>query len=329
MKNFIGIDISQKDFWTAQRSTDGQEFSQRKVLNTPEAITEFVSTLGPADHCILEATGNYSLTLTYRLTEAGIAVSVINPSKARAFRELLRLTWKDDPADARMLCLYGEHFKPEIFKPASREILALKQKRALLRQLKQKKVCFRNFLHSLQAHPFKDAFTQQKAQEMIQLLDEQIKLTPNEIALLVKKDFQPQLQYLTSIKGIGHTTAWAFIEATQGFTAFQSPKQFAKFIGVVPTFAASGTSVRKKSTIYRSGDAQMRSLLYMCTWTAYRYNKPCQQLYQRLTLRGKPHKVALMAVVNKLIRQAFAVVNNQTLFDMDFEEETTKPSSQN
>ncbi len=52
----------------------------------------------------------------------------------------------------------------------------------------------------------------------------------------------------------------------------------------------------------------------MASLSAIRYNKPCQEFYQRLKAAGKASNVALMAVVNKLLRQAFAVVK----FDEDF-----------
>jgi len=67
--------------------------------------------------------------------------------------------------------------------------------------------------------------------------------------------------------------------------------------------------------ICKTGDPQLRSMLYMASWSAIRYNKPCRELYQRLKAAGKAPKVALIAVVNKLLRQAFAVVK----FDQDFD----------
>jgi hypothetical protein len=58
----------------------------------------------------------------------------------------------------------------------------------------------------------------------------------------------------------------------------------------------------------------------MGTWSALRGNKACKQLYDRLRAKGKPVKVALIAVANKLIRQMFAVVKSGIPFDNDFEQ---------
>ncbi|MFD2934353.1 transposase [Spirosoma flavum] len=98
-----------------------------------------------------------------------------------------------------------------------------------------------------------------------------------------------------------------------GFQDFHSAKALAKFIGVAPIIYQSG-KVGITRGINRSGDAHLRGLLYMASWSAMRHNKPCKECYQRLKAAGKASKVALIAVVNKLLRQAFAVVK----FNEDF-----------
>jgi transposase len=81
----------------------------------------------------------------------------------------------------------------------------------------------------------------------------------------------------------------------------------------VPVIYQSGKSQITKD-ICKTGDPHLRSLRYLASWSAIRYNKPCRELYQRLKAAGKAPKVALIAVVNKLRRQAFAVVQVQSRF---------------
>lgn len=100
--------------------------------------------------------------------------------------------------------------------------------------------------------------------------------------------------------------------ATGGFEYFNSAKKFAKYIGVCPSYQQSGTSIKTKGIITRHGDPELRSLLYVASWSAIRYNTPCRELYERLKIKGKPSKAALMAVINKLLRQAFAVIISNT-----------------
>ena len=59
----------------------------------------------------------------------------------------------------------------------------------------------------------------------------------------------------------------------------------------------------------------IRKLLYMCAWSACRFNNACHILYNRLVEAGKSKKLALIAVANKLIKQAFACIKNNTIFD--------------
>ena len=121
---------------------------------------------------------------------------------------------------------------------------------------------------------------------------------------------------LTSIKGISNTIASALITATGGFTYFSSAKQISRFLGLCPTYQQSGTSVNVKGHINRNGDPYLRSQLYIAAVSSIVCNSACRDTYMRLRERGKSGKAAIIAVANKLIRQAYAVVtNNQSYID--------------
>ena len=66
--------------------------------------------------------------------------------------------------------------------------------------------------------------------------------------------------------------------------------------------------------INRNGDEHLRSLLYVASWTALRYNMACRECYLRLKANGKPSKVALIAVANKLVRQAFTIATTGSTY---------------
>lgn len=320
MKKFIGIDISQADFHAAFPSACGKKYEVKTYANTEAGIDDFLSDLHPDWHCILEATGNYSLRLTYQLVESGIALSVLNPKESVHFRKLMGQIWKDDHSDAKLLSLYGQKIQPVLYQLPSQEVRKLKQKRALLRQFKKQKQALQCFLHSLSVHPFADQQVQKDCQRQIDSLGKQIKEMETSISQMISREFEELTQLISSVKSIGPKTSAALIEATDGFRAFDSAKQFSKFIGIAPTYGQSGTSVKMPSRINRSGDPQLRALLYVCSWSAIRYNAACKDLYERLLEKGKPSKVALVAVMNKLIRQVFAVVEKGELFDNEYEQ---------
>lgn len=127
----------------------------------------------------------------------------------------------------------------------------------------------------------------------------------SKLADIASSEFDKQLKALTSIRGIGITLATALILTTGGFTFFDNAKQLSRFIGICPTYQQSGTSVNIKGHINRNGDEHLRSLLYVASWTALRYNAACRECYIRLKANGKPSKVALIAVANKPLRIKF------------------------
>lgn len=312
MTTYIGIDVSKGSLSVAMpKPTKGWKVSN--YANTPDGIRSLVNQLPGQAHCVLEATGSYSVLVTYMLTQAKVTISVINPKQSHHFAKMHLSVTKTDPRDAVLLSEYGRVMQPSVYQISSDSLLMLRQKRTLLRQYQKQRVVLLNLLESFNPLPLKDATVQQSLQQMIIHFQTAIAQLKAEITQVCQADFADQLKRLTSIKGISHTIATALIETTNGFRDFASAKALAKFIGVAPIIYQSG-KVGITKGINRSGDAHLRSQLYMASLSAIRYNKSCRECYQRLKAAGKITNVALMAVVNKLLRQAFAVVK----FDEDF-----------
>jgi len=119
---------------------------------------------------------------------------------------------------------------------------------------------------------------------------------------------------LKSIPGMGSKTSLLLIVISGGFSKFNNHKQLASYVGISPRIFESGTSVKGKSKICKMGMSKIRALLYMCAWSAKRCNETCKALYDRLVEKGKSKKLALIAVVNKLLKQAFAIATKKILF---------------
>ena len=198
--------------------------------------------------------------------------------------------------------------QPSPYKLRSKSILILKQKRTVLRQLKKQLVATRNLKGSMEVLPLFDAKCKQTIEKTITFLEKQIKGMEEELASLAEDEYKKQMDLLTSIKGIGITLATALIVATGGFTYFDNAKQLTRYLGLSPTYQLSGTSVHVKGHINRNGDPGLRSQLYVAAFSSLRCNTECKACFDRLRSNGKPGKVAVIAVANKLIRQAFAVV---------------------
>lgn len=304
---YVGIDVSKATFVVAYSSAKAGKTKTFK--NTTKGVHEFIQTLSVTEHhCVLEATGNYSALLVYLLSKAGITVSLENPLKIKNFARVMLSVNKTDETDARLIALYGERMQPSPYKLRSKSILILKQKRTVLRQLKKQLVATRNLKGSMEVLPLFDAKCKQTIEKTITFLEKQIKGMEEELASLAEDEYKKQMDLLTSIKGIGITLAAALIVATGGFTYFDNAKQLTRYLGLSPTYQLSGTSVHVKGHINRNGDSGLRGQLYVAAFSALRCNTECKACFDRLRSNGKPGKVAVIAVANKLIRQAFAVV---------------------
>ena len=305
---YIGIDVSKDSFVAAYPAKSG--YTTKTFKNTSSGVHQFIQSLPAECHCVMEATGNYSMLLLYLLQQANITVSMENPQKIKHFARAMLSTTKTDKIDAQLIALYGEKMNPSSYKIPSESIILLKQKRTVLRQLKKQLTATLNLQHALSALPKQDPTSKVTVEKTISFLRKQISKMEEEITNLSNKEFNRQMTLLTSIKGISNTIASALITATGGFTYFSSAKQISRFLGLCPTYQQSGTSINVKGHINRNGDSYLRSQLFISAMPTMRFNKACRELYERLRANGKSGKVALIAVANKLIRQAFAVIKS-------------------
>ena len=310
---YIGIDISKATFVAAIPVERG--YRTETFQNDTKGIRRFISKLSSdTHHCVMEATGNYCFLLLYLLDKAGIRASLVNPKKIKNYARVMLSVTKTDAKDACLIADFGERFKPEPYKFPSEQIMLLKQKKTVIRQLQKQLTATKNLHTSLEPLPVKDKKCIQSLKQTTAFLEKQIKYMQQEMEEVVSEVFARQLKALTSIKGIGVTLASALIIATGGFTYFDNAKQLSRFAGICPTIERSGTSINIRGHINRNGDENLRSMLYIAAWSASRHNKACRECYQRLRSNGKSGKLAMIAVANKLIRQAFAVVTSNSSY---------------
>jgi len=321
---YIGIDVSKDTFVVAY--SPEKTSKTRTFKNTTKGIHEFIQTISKDEHhCVMEATGNYSALLVYLLSEAEVTTSLENPLKVKNFARVMLSTIKTDEIDARLIALYGEKMNPAPYVMRSDAILTMKQKRTVIRQLKKQLIATRNLKGSMEVLPFFDSKCRKSIEQTIAFLEKQIKHLEDNLSVLAKSEYRKQMELLTSIKGIGVTLAAALIMATGGFTYFNNAKQLTRYLGLSPTYQQSGTSVNFKGHINRNGDSSLRSQLYVAAFASLRCNTECRACYDRLRSKGKPGKVAVIAVANKLVRQAFAVVTQEKPY-VDGYVSTLKPA---
>jgi transposase len=127
-----------------------------------------------------------------------------------------------------------------------------------------------------------------------------------------------EVKSVSSIKAIGRRATAMLIIYTQGFRYTQNHRQLISFAGLSPREYSSGSSITGRPKICRKGGKPIRDVLYMCAMNAIKTNTACKALYERLRSKGKSGKLALIAVCNKLLKQVFAVVKNNTLYQPNY-----------
>lgn len=314
--NYIGVDISKLFFDVAL--PDGQGYRYYRFDNNETGFSALLKIFRRESIVVMEASGPYYLRLASFLSQKEIGVSVVNPLVIRRFCQMRMNRAKTDKKDASMISAYGCLEKPALWQPPKEHEIALQQMEALLVNLNKGYTALKNQLESFMSSGMVNKDLEQMIREELkhkQKLIDQLNLKMEELA---KKHYSALLTSLESIPGIGRKTAIMLLVASGGFSCFSDYRKLSSYIGLCPRIFESGTSVKGKARICKMGMSRMRAMLYICAWSAKRYNKACSELYERLLAKGKAKKVALIAVVNKLLKQAFAIATKQSLYDENY-----------
>lgn len=317
MSTYLGIDVS-SDFIHIAYQTD-KDWVYTKVANELKAIDEWISTM-PADiHIIFEYTGTYSHRLAYGLSLREKTFSIITPSQSKGFAASLKNKAKTDAQDAKVLAQYGSKMQPEPTTLTDETLHQKKQTYKHYNDLMAQKQAVSNKIHALSFDPRASKDVIESLKVISQVYQQQIETFQAQLFDLNDDDFKQLKDKLMQIKGIGEKAATGIIIQTNGLKNFHSAKALAAFLGLIPTTKQSGTSLKSRGSLVNTACKQLRTVLFCAAHSAARFNLDCKELYIRLIANGKTKKAAKMAVAHKLIRQVFAIVKNNTVFQNDFQ----------
>jgi transposase len=162
-------------------------------------------------------------------------------------------------------------------------------------------------------------------EESISHLKKQLKRIDERLSQMLKQcsESDPKVAVLESVPGVGTITVSTLLcELPELGTLNRG--QIAKLVGVAPIAKQSGKTDQKRKP--RGGRAQVRSVLYMATLVATRYNEIIKCFYQRLLNRGKEKKVALIAAMRKLLTILNNMVRNNQTWEAKNKEAAMAPS---
>jgi transposase len=315
----VGIDTS-KDFFDAAAIEGESVIFQKQFSNDSNGFKLFLKAIRKAhvELVCIEATGPYHLRFALFLAENSLKVSVINPLVVKRYAQMKMSRAKTDKKDAYLIAFYAKEQKPELWKAPAKVLLKIRQLDTHLELLSKNMTALSNQLHAFKASGIEFKELHKQMEKQIKELKKVVKNTEKQIETLIQSSYQEMADQLQSIPGIGKKSAYMMIVCTNGFNTFDNFKQVTSFFGLAPRHYQSGTSVKGKTRICKMGMSRVRKVLYMAASSAIKYNKPCVDLYERLRAKGKSHNLAIIAVVNKLIKQSFAIAKNGTTYQADY-----------
>lgn len=309
----FGIDIS-KDVFDVYNET----FGHKRYSNNDRDVKSFIRSLPEDSHCVMEATGCYHYRLALFLHDKTIKVSVINPLVIKRYIQMKLKRVKTDKSDALMIYNYGCTQSMDCWQPEAKYIEQGRELLSLIQMYLKQSTALKNKLHALQSRGTNKGKIAVSIKRQLRSLKKELQLLENEVERLVKENEPSLFSRLKTIPGIGSKTAVLLMLHTANFKEFSSYKQVSSFLGLAPNERSSGSSIRGKSRISKTGDGLVRNHLFMCSFTACIHNPQCKALFDRIVAKGKSKKLALIAVCNKLIKQAFAIAKSGLAYDPEY-----------
>jgi len=289
---FVGIDVSSRSLDVVVRPT-GEYWS---TTNTDKGIDDLIGKLDgiKSELIVVEATGGLEINVVCKLRSAGLPVVAVNPRQIRDFAKATGRLAKTDRIDAGIIAHFGEAVRPPVREIKDEDLQALNDALTRRKQVVDMLTAEKNRLIRARGKVAKDisahiSWLEKRLGNIDDALKRQIKNNPI---------WCQKVEILQSVPGIGPVLSMTLIAALPELGKV-GPKQIAALVGVAPFNHDSGTYRGRR--IVWGGRSAVRSVLYMATLVAVRFNPVLKAFYNRLIQDGKKAKVAITACMRKLL----------------------------
>lgn len=270
-----------------------------RIEQSPDEINSFINKHTVNKNktlVVLESTGGYELLAVTCFEKEGFRVHVAHPNKIRSYAKARGRLAKSDKLDARIIESYGHFVDAEILRalptPLERKLNNLSARLSQLKEARHQEAC-------------RLGMASEKAvilshRQMLKMIDKQITQFEGQLLSVIKSDpaLKEKYDLLNTMKGIGPVVAMTLI-AELPELGKANKKEIAALVGVAPMTKESGKQKGKAFT--QNGRSYVRRMLYMASLSAIRFDKKLREFYERLLARGKAKKVALVAVMRKMV----------------------------
>lgn len=303
----LGIDVSKEwlDVSLCQKVS--------RVEQSEESLNAFIETCVKPDKrylVVVESTGGYERLAVECFAKANVQVHVAHPNRVKAYARARGYLAKTDQIDARVLEGYGRFLDPKILRPLpseqERKLKALNTRLVQLKESHHQECC--------RLGTERDPEVRHSHKSLIQFLMDQIKQIEAQLLKLIKDDpiLNQRFHLLCSMKGVGPVLAMTILSDLPEL-GHMNKKEVAALVGVAPFLKESGKKSGRALT--QCGRHSVRKVLYMAALVAAHHNKRLKEFYNHLLARGKPKKVALVAVMRKMIIILNAMVQTNSAYN--------------
>lgn len=312
----VGIDISKKKFDVCILFPNGKALTH-VFDNDKKGFDELLKWLDQKQvgtcRAVMEATGWYGEDLARVLYNKGYTTFVVNPAQIKYFGKSKLSRAKTDKKDARLIAEFASthpELTPWVLLTASQEKL-----RNLFRHLDRLKADYtqlQNRLESIRDGDVKDLSLAQQ-----EFVGDQIQELENKIRVHINSDpdLKSKAELLLTIPSVGEALCWAILTEVPDLERFQDAKQLAAFVGLNPSVCESGTSVRGRGGISKTGSSFLRKMLFFPGMNAMRFNPIIKRHADTLRAKGKKGKVIVIACMRKLLHIIYGVLTKKQPFN--------------
>lgn len=322
LREVLGIDVSKAKLDVALLING--KVKSKVVQNTQEGhqvLLEWIAKSKATQeglHVCMEATGVYHEAVATKLHTAGFKVSVVNPACIKGFGHSENIRNKNDEIDAGLIARYCLVMAPDPWAPPpleQRELRAWTLRVQALKDIRQQEV------NRLEAHTVSEMqLVAGHVKGHIAWLDAEIKKLEHEINDHIDRHpgLKRDAELLESIPGVARATVARVLGHIGDIRRFHNAKAFAAFLGVTPKQRISGSSVRGRTMVSKTGNSALRAALFMPSMSARRHNPILRQFAERLLATGMEKRAVIGAVMHKLTHLIYGVIKNDKPFDANY-----------
>lgn len=299
-----GIDVGSKTLQLA--ILRGEAYDEGEFDNTPaghKKLERFIAKRGKSARVCLEATGPYSTDVCKYLHAKGVQVVVVNPRATKAFAKAQMKRAKTDVVDARMLATFVAVMQTKLWKPRSPAMDELVAIARCLHFVVHGVARERNALHAASVSKTAPQFVRDVLNESIAVGQKRIDKVADVALKRIRADeaLRGHLEHFVGVPGIGERSATYLLAYFASLSEDMEASQVVAHVGLDPRPRESGLRNPSSRPISKQGHARVRAQLFPCAMAAARVDGPFKDLFERLVAKGKPKKVALIAVERKLL----------------------------